>query len=340
MQRPRHNKTTESQIASTLTDNKHNKAGNISARANRTKANQRNHSGKRKSGKRQINFSNKTILLIVAIILFVVIVVLMINKPWIEPVLEPDPTESIENQRDTMTIDISEMDPETYQGEISLKEDEDGYEMYSTDTYTLETTTSGVYGITATDLHNDSSLTAEIYDSNGSMMDSGMGYIRLSNDEGYSFEADEVENVEAKVGETYRIEVSGGTITPYTLMIWKPKEEYELSDIKSIDYTIHDSIQFSGQDNRYSLTPDEDGEYVFWLEDLIDGSYATLGIYTSNNADERFQEELISENYSSDYDEETPLELTGGREYVIHVESSWDEGLCPYTLCVQKVQID
>ena len=147
-------------------------------------------------------------LIVIAFIASVMVLIFVINNIGDQP--DPGPgtstgtyTEEAEGKRAVKEFNVEKAEPDIHQGAfVDETETIDGWEYtdISTDTYSIETNESGVYGITASDLHNDSKMYLDIVDSVGSKMDLGMGTQSIGNDYGQCFRADEVEDVEAKVG--------------------------------------------------------------------------------------------------------------------------------------------
>ena len=125
------------------------------------------------------------------------------------------------------------------------------------------------------------------------------------------------------------------------LYLWKPKKVVDIVDIDSSDYLIHDSMQFPGQENRYSIVTNETGTFVFKLEDLTEGSYMEMSVFARNNADNRYKEELDSLDYDSDTEDELYVDLKEGEKYFVYIKNSTSPDKIveyPYTLSVAIVR--
>ena len=262
-----------------------------------------------------------------------------ITKPDEGEQMETD-TDETEGKRRIEEMSVKKEAPEVYQGSF-VEETETGeygweFTEISTDTYTVNIDVKGVYGVTASDLHNDSKMYFEVFDGTDSKVDMGQGNQTISNKYGFSFSADEVGKSDVRVGETCKINLKGSAETPYKLYIWKPKDIVDLTYLNTRDYRIHDSMQFPNQENGYSLDLDSDNVVSFKLDNLSENSFLELKVYARNGADDRFWEEIDSQLFDAGSEDRMAVELKGKVDYIVYVKNNMDTGVSPYTLSVIK----
>ena len=294
--------------------------------------------------RKQVPQNKYWLIVVVAIVIIVMCLVFVINiigktKGGSDPGTETY-TEETESKRMIKEMNVEKEDPEVYQGSFveETETDEHGWEFtdISTDTYTVDADVKGVYGVTASDLHNDSKMYIEVFDGTGSKVDMGLGHQTISNEYGFSFSADEVGDFDVRVGETCKINLHGSAETPYKVYIWKPKDIVDLTDLNTSDYRIHDSMQFPNQENGYSLALDSDSVVNFKLDNLSENSFLELSVYAQNGADDRFWEEIDKQSFDAGNEDRISVELQGGEKYIVYVRNNMDTGVSPYTLSVIK----
>lgn len=125
-------------------------------------------------------------------------------------------------------------------------------------------------------------------------------------------------------GKTYTVEVKSGTGTgTYELSVGMPKP---VCDITAVD-TVYDAIEFKGQQNYYAFTPDETGEYRFWISQINSGKTVSLFVYDDAGY-------TVGYEYGASQNDGVKTTLNAGITYTVCVKQNSDYGA--YTLRVGR----
>ena len=136
--------------------------------------------------------------------------------------------------------------------------------------YTFVATSSG-YRVELGDITNDRNLRLFVYNHLGEELNSTY---YCGNGEGFNF-------TDLVVGNTYAVVVSTyDTMTPYTLYLYADKEIQAANS----DMALRDSLEFTGQENRYSFTVDRAGDHklLFLIHSAAEYAQLSVSIYDEN----------------------------------------------------------
>ena len=133
--------------------------------------------------------------------------------------------------------------------------------------YSFTPSVSGVYRFYISQINSGIRVSMYIYDDAGYRVDYNTD---IGQDSGVT--------VTLEAGKTYALLVKqSSSVGNYTLAVGYQKET---ADISKYD-VISDSIQFSGQENKYIYTPSMTGEYTFKVSDMASGCKISIYVYDS-----------------------------------------------------------
>lgn len=164
--------------------------------------------------------------------------------------------------------------------------------------YTFVPSLNGRYRFELSEIVNGFNLKLYVYDSLGYEIGGSYG---LGNYEGAT--------VDLTAGETYTIKIiqceNSGS---YVLSVGKQRPTIDISGKTDIS----GNIVYTDQQNIYTYTPSETGEYTISLQNMLSGFKVKLYVYDSLNYE-------ISGTYGLENNGEITAELTAGKTYTIYL---------------------
>ncbi len=172
---------------------------------------------------------------------------------------------------------------------------------------------SGNYRFDLSGMRSGFSVTMEIRNEAGERVEKNYG---LGNNYGMSAVLEK--------GRKYTLEITGSSGEgDYTLSICAPKQEKDVSDYDR----LYDSIEFTGQQNRYLFKPEEDGVYRFDYSEIRSGFRLNMFVYDSLGY-------RVESAYGISNGGGLTVQLKRGEEYSVSVEQA--DSIGSYVLTVGK----
>ena len=133
--------------------------------------------------------------------------------------------------------------------------------------YSFTPSVSGVYRFHIAQINSGIKVSMFVYDEAGYIVD-----------DKYSIGQDNGVTVTLKAGKTYSVRIQqSSNIGNYTLGVGYQKKT---TDISNYDVVV-DSIQFSGQENKYTFKPTTTGQYTLKITDIASGTKVSIYVYDS-----------------------------------------------------------
>lgn len=198
-----------------------------------------------------------------------------------------------------------------YSGTIFESGQENSYEFIAPE--------NGKYRCELSDMVSGFKVSVYLYDASGSRIDYNTS---ISNGSGIT--------VELLAGNFYKLVVKSSTGTGnYNIFVGQQKEVIDISNCT----TVNDSVEFTGQENKYFYTPTVTGIHRFWISQISSG--VKVSVYIYDEAGYR-----VDYNTSIGIDSGITVTLTAGQSYSVIIKQS--TGYDSYVLSVgpQKPTID
>lgn len=198
-----------------------------------------------------------------------------------------------------------------YSGTIFESGQENSYEFIAPE--------NGKYRCELANMVSGFKVSVYLYDVNDSRIDYNTG---IGNGSGIT--------VELLAGNLYRLVVKSSTGTgTYSIFVGQQKEIIDVSNCT----TVNDSVEFTGQENKYFYTPAVTGIHRFWISQISSG--VKVSVYIYDEAGYR-----VDYNTSIGIDNGITVTLTAGQNYSVIIKQS--TGYDSYALSIgpQKPTLD
>ncbi|MDR1135427.1 MAG: hypothetical protein LBL49_04510 [Clostridiales Family XIII bacterium] len=131
-------------------------------------------------------------------------------------------------------------------------------------------------------------------------------------------------NVDLMEGQTYKLQIQQNNGLPeYKLFIGFAKPTQDISNYN----TVYDSIQFSGQQNNFTFSPNSSGKYDFLFESMPEGMSVYATIYNAGGQNVDSGSYGIGKGIKG-------VQLTAGQVYQLRIQQNSQFGA--YTLRISK----
>ena len=175
------------------------------------------------------------------------------------------------------------------------------FESGQENTYEFIAPENGKYRCELANMVSGFTVSVYLYDANDSRIDYNTG---ISNGNGIT--------VELLAGNFYRLVVKSSSGTGnYSIFVGQQKEIIDISNCT----TVNDSVEFTGQENKYIYTPTVTGTHRFWISQISSG--VKVSVYIYDEAGYR-----VDYNTSIGIDSGVTVTLSVGQNYSVIIKQS------------------